>query len=846
MTSHRRHGLPRKKPGTTKQAEIEAELPTLEPLDDDLPTLEPIEDEGAAPADDGPVKVVVSPGSDASFELEFAVEVPAMEKKAVADAVKAPLQRAAQAQQKQLRHHRALVRFHGEALIGTAVKDLVGELLKPHKPRKVVVRRGYGDEVVCEGSLPQVKVEAATNGAQTDVVVATGDLESVDLGLALQPQLADLALQARGKRFALQFTGAAKPDAAVREQIRGALQGAGALRVAIGARVLFDLELANRVQVTKGAQEVAVAIDPAGEESATLDALAMVLPEHAPAMAGKVVRLTFSKAPRTAELAFAVETCRKFEPQRIESSDPAVTGDVVWPKLLRIEAGSETKLEVVASTRSRAALAAAFRRECAEHTAVTKGKVVVVDWPAEFALDAEIETACLQPARDLLQPKALACTIGGERREPFFPEAVTCSLAGEQGTIRIDTDAGKPAELQRAFERRFPAVQKTLPGKAVRVQMVGAAATSRTLLRTICGAIEAAGAMRLEVEDRGAIDVVLPAMLTVTRHGADAVRIAAVVGGRDAAQQAAALQRELDAADLPKGASVTIAPGATADAVVAAVLARGAARIVLDGAAPVQVHPPLFGKAEKKGPNVTLRAAPGGDAAMVALQAERELPLVLAAAGELANTTVTLVWPGAADPLADPVAKVVQAFAGKKAGKVLLDRGTGKAVQVHPSLAPAPAPKPPAPAPAAPAAVAAPLSAPPAPAAAATPAAAGAALVTVLGRRDEAVPPIVLLGVADGEGDAHGAAVQQALQPHLDKFRGRCVMVVLRAGDQDVPVRREVALLAVLRQTLPQTAAATLVFRGPDAQGRPHFQVLHSTLRALPVGGAFADPRAKR
>ena len=40
-------------------------------------------------------------------------------------------------------------------------------------------------------------------------------------------------------------------------------------------------------------------------------------------------------------------------------------------------------------------------------------------------------------------------------------------------------------------------------------------------------------------------------------------------------------------------------------------------------------------------------------------------------------------------------------------------------------------------------------------------------------------------------------------------------------------------------------AAATLVFGGPDALGGPHFQVLHSNLRALPVGGTFGDPRAK-
>jgi hypothetical protein len=59
-------------------------------------------------------------------------------------------------------------------------------------------------------------------------------------------------------------------------------------------------------------------------------------------------------------------------------------------------------------------------------------------------------------------------------------------------------------------------------------------------------------------------------------------------------------------------------------------------------------------------------------------------------------------------------------------------------------------------------------------------------------------------------------------------------------------VRRSDALISLLTQIVPTAAAATLVFRGPDAQGRPHFQVVHSTLRALPIGSAFGDPRLPR
>ena len=70
-------------------------------------------------------------------------------------------------------------------------------------------------------------------------------------------------------------------------------------------------------------------------------------------------------------------------------------------------------------------------------------------------------------------------------------------------------------------------------------------------------------------------------------------------------------------------------------------------------------------------------------------------------------------------------------------------------------------------------------------------------------------------------------------------------MVVLQQNGVDAPVRKPDAMVEMLRRVLPTTAAATLIFRGPDAQDRPHFQVLHSTLRALPIGATFFDPRAR-
>lgn len=853
MTKNR-HELPRKKPGRPAKDEIAEDLPTLEPMTDDLPTLPAADDEDlptleplaeAAPADDGPVKVACAAGGEAGFDTVLTIAVPAMDKKAVAEAVQAPLARVCGASAASLRHHKVLVRFTGEAMIGSAVKDLVAETLKPHKPLLAVVRRGFGDETVAQGKLPEVAVTVGEQAGVTKVDVATGELEAGDLPIAFGVHLAKVAAAARGKKVGFVFTGKAKPDATLRAQIGKALLEAGAVRAAIGERVLFDQELAARVRCTASGDGVTIAVDTADDVTTTLEALAMVLPEHAGACKGKVVRITLGK-PQAEAREHCVEFARKNGALRVE-----VGGEIVWPKLVGLVAGSETVLRLQANGRTRPQVLAALRAEAAEHAGACKGKVVVVDWPAGFAVDAEAE-ACLRDVAAATTCKALVATVAGEQREPFWPEPVAFAVAGDSTTVRIDSEAGKPVELQRAIDRCLPGKAKELRGKSVRVQVAGGAAVSRTLLRGVVAALEAAGVMRLEVEEGGATDVLLPAMLTVTKVG-DVVRIAAMTAGRDAAQQAKALQRELDAAALPAGCAVMVGASAAADAVVAAVVAKGAARVSLDGSAPVQVHPPLLGAAEKKPLNVRCVVTPGGDEAMVARQLERELGTWLAAAPSLANQTVTFVWAGG-DPASAPAAKLVAACAEKKAAKVLFDRGDGKPQQLHPPVvqpAAAPAAAAAAAAAAAPAAPVPPAATrsgpPPLPVATMPTMVIGAGpRVSLLARRDDAVPPIVVLGVAAGGDADHLAAVQAELQDHLPRFRGRSVLLVLRAGDQDVPVRKADALVDLLRQLVPSTAAATLVFRGPDAQGRPHFQVLHSTLRALPVGATFGDPRTRR
>jgi hypothetical protein len=846
MSSPRRHGLPKKKPGRPAKDEIAAELPELEPIEDDtLPLLEPIEDEELPelePIDEGPVKVVCAVAGENGFDQALTVDVPAMDKKDVPDAVRGPLQRAAERAAAVLRHQRVLVRFSGEAMIGSAMKEVVAELLKPHKPQKLVLRRGFGDELLFEGKAPQVEVQTHVEGDVVKVTVATGDLEAIDLPIVLPAELVKLAAGAKGRKFTFAFRGGVKPDAATRDLIAAALQQAGAVRAAVGERVLFDCELADRVKISADGAGMVVHVTPAADSLITREALQMVLPGVVAQFAGKVVRIHLVSAAPDGDVELCVRLVEKGKPQRIEIGagrigDGGAEAEVVWPALVEVVAGAETTLRLQANGRGRASVLAAFRREAAALAGAVKGRSIVVDWPAGFAVDAEAE-ACMVEALGTANPKSVACTIAGESREPFVPAPVSLRSEGGVSLLRLDVDAGKPAELLRAIERRLPSLAETLRGQPVRVQVAGAAAPSRTLLRTVCGSVEAAGATRLELDDHGVIDVLLPPMLAITK-ATTGTRIGAVVGGRDAAQQVLAMQRELDAAELPKEGSYTLSQSSVTEALVAALIARGAGRIRLDGNVPVQVHPPLFAAPERKLDRLMLRAAPDADDAVVGKQIERELPALLSLQKDLAKITAVVVWPGAMEPVQGPLAAVVQGLVDQKVGKVFVDGGSGKQMQVHPPVVVTP-PVPAAPAAASPSLLSAAAAAP-------IPAvAAGSSLLSILARKDEAVPPMLMLGVAAGVDEAHLGAVRQQIEAHLPRFRGRCVMLVIRAADADVPVRRSDALISLLTQIVPTAAAATLVFRGPDAQGRPHFQVVHSTLRALPIGSAFGDPRLPR
>lgn len=852
MTKHG-HGLPRKRPGRSAQNEIEAALPELEPLEDlpelealdDLPQLEVIEEE-----DEGLVKATCKASDDADFDVEVTVDVPEMPKKEVADAVDAPLTRIAGSFGEMLRHQKVLVRFTGDAFIGTAIKGLVADKLSCQKPLLLVVSRGFGGERVFECALPTVEITSDVVDGETRVQVATGDCELVDLPTAMAQHMVQLTDSGRDARFLFQFKGGAKPDAMMRDAMAMAFRDAGAESCSIGARVLFDRQLEDRIKCSVSGNKVAIAISLTDDDATIVDALTLVLPSHAAAVDGKNVCYQFARESAEVQ-AFCVEFARNAGATLIEVGGQDDT-DIIWPPLISVRVGNEVELRLASNGRSRAAVLSAFERECAEHHGDAHGKHVVINWPQDFALDAEALKS-LEAVMTKLSPRRLCCTIAGDSREPFYPEPVAFGVDGETQTMCVDTEAGKPRDLQRAMDRCLPANVSLLRGQSVRVDIVGDGAVSRTFRQNVCTAVAEAGAMRLEIVEGGEHDVLLPPMLAVT-EGEAGLSVSIVIDGRDEAQQRRALIRELEGVAVALQ-SVTIASSSAAQAVGDYVLEQGASRVVLDGVEPMQIYPPLFESAKKKGKEARFVIEPTGDDAMDLRMLVVEMPARIKEAGLLVAVTATIVWPGAAADHAG-VAVLLAALRSKNASTIKLDNGAGDAVQLHPEpKAEAVTPQltaedgEPSEVPATAAvtsAKATPASSDRAAAVLPPKPAAEGALVTLLGRLDESVPPIVMIGIAAGEDAAHIAAVEAELQSHLPRFGGRAVLLIPHQDGADAPVRRQTSLAVMLGRVVPEGAPATLVFRGPDAQGRSHFQVLHSSLQGLPAGANFGDPRVTK
>ncbi len=754
MSSKHRHGLPRKRPSSTKRAAIDDEMPTLEPTAGD-----------DGPLEDGPIKIACEGGDGLGAAVTLTVTVPEMEKKAVQGAVEGPLQRAVERFGARLRFRDVTVDFAGEALIGSAMKSVVKDIVGAAKPQNLTIKRGFGAERLLEGPAPELAVASRDEDGETVVTIDGSGFEADDLPLLLPPVLQELCGKADGAKFLLEFEGGVKPDSDLRSHIGDELQAAGARRVAIGARVLFDRELLDRCKVVDGDEVVQVTIDPAADPAITGEAMETVMPEHALGVAGKAVRVTWTSAPAAGVADHFVRLVSQFAPEHIEFVTDGNT-KVVWPGVLAVAAGKrEVQLRVQPHGRDHSEVLELFPQECRAFEAELYGKVVVVDWPQLFVVDEDTER-CLAGAFDGLGVERVFCTIGGEEREPFWPPAVTLDVADGRSVVTVDTDAAKPAELVRAVERAVPRFADRIAGQPARIVIAGDGMPSRTLQRAVLDQVAEAGPSRLEMEDHGPVDVLLPPLLAFHRSGDHDVRIEVALADRDAEQRAMAIGRELDQGSMPGSARVTLATDGLPDDVtqqlLAALIEHGVESV--DGADGAALYPEPLPEPEPE-----------------------ELP-----------EPEALPEP---EPESEPP--------------------TLSAPEAAPEAAPAAAP-------------------PPIVAAGTNGATPG---LRVLGRNDQGVPPTVLLGVDAGTDPAHLAAIEDQLTGNVARFAGRAVMVVLQQNGQDVPVRKSDALVQLLQRVLPTGAAATLVFRGPDAQGRPHFQVLHSTVRALPAGMNCRDPR---
>ncbi|MGA1523198.1 MAG: hypothetical protein ACO4CT_06605 [Planctomycetota bacterium] len=780
---------------------LEEELDVLEPVDDELPELEPIED-------DSPVKVSHGASDEEGFGVRVDVTVPDMDKKAVLDAVGGPLQRFAARDGDALRFREVVVVFGGEAMIGSAVKNLVEETLAPCRPRKLVVRRGFGDELLHEGELPKAALEARRDGGRTTISIDDTQCAPKDVPFAIEGALAAAAAQATEQHIEVSFASGAAPHRTTVAALEGAFSNAKSLR--IDGDVRFDRELEARVVAESSDGTTTIHVDTSAD-AATIDAaLDLVLPGLARTLAGRDIALQATAHALTeaqvTRLVGAATTAGAAVVRMVRRDDE---DDVLVPALLRAAAaedGSRAALQVQPGGRGESAVIAAFRREVGAHRDLLRGREVTVDWPAGYALSPVLETACLGDLLLAQGPKSIACSFGGADREPFFPAPVQIDEASSPAVVCIDTEAGKPVEVLRAIERRVaPWAAVGSRGKDVRVEFQGQGTVSRSMTRRVLEMFEQGGASRLEAVQDGVSDVILPPLLKSESAGGE-VTLTPAAAGRTPEQVDAALAREIDAADWPaNGAFKITEPDDLADRLAALLAARGAARVVVGTTEPVQVHPSLFGPLEADGQQLKLHACPGPDEEAVRAQIEREVPMLLAAREDLATHDVTLVWPHGrkGDPLVQATLAAIQA-AGP--GRVLLE-GTGRARQVFPEIR--------------------------------------LDYVSVLGRRDAEEAPLILLGIdvcpEDEDTDAHLARVLEKLG--LVDVDGRRVLLIGRDEGRDLAVDPADALFGAVCTAAQERAAATLVFRGADRHGRPHFEVQGSKLEALPVGTRVGDPR---
>lgn len=781
MASRRRRRSAARTSRAPEPQEPEELVPELEPWDE---------------AEEGPVRVSLVETPEEDVDLRLDVEVPEMPKAQVLDALREPLRRVLAEQGERLRWRRVRVLFGGEALIPGAAKDALAEQLGGMRPRAVVMERGFGDELVLENEPPQARVDTEEEGAILRVSIDTADLEEVDLAEALRKPLADLVPRARGKTVRIRATGAAAGSDALEGLLSGCEFAAAATRVELvvggeSPRVLRDAALEALVEVVSSSENrLELRVREVASPATLRDALALARRHRAGGWRAAELEVTLPAAATRDLLDVLEPFAEGIGATTFRVADPEGT-DLVLPRALSRgeRAGETVLLEARSAGRDDAALRRALERELAPLADTVRGRPVVVDWGE----DADIDPSLAEPFV-AVQPSRLAWTFAGGKREPILPPPFTVRGEGETVELVLDTEAAPPKELAFALKRRLLAA---LPAGArrVRVLVEGRGAPTRGLVRALVESARKADVETLSIVDSGVEDVLLPPALD-----ADGERMVARRGGRDDAALARAFARELEEVAV-EGADLRVA-GDAAEPLVDALVARGAARVVLETQdAVVQVWPRLFGTPVREGEEALVVAAPSADEATTAAQLDRELPAVHEGLGDLSGVRVTLRWPGAAVPPRGPAAAAVESFVAAGAAEVWLDGGSGPR-RLHP--------------------------APP--------------VVQVLGRRDVGDYPLTMLGVETSAGAERVAA---ALADVVSGIENRRVLLVFTREGREVAARDEHPVVRAARGALEASAAAILVLRGPRAGHGPHFEVVASKIESLGVGKRFADPRTR-
>lgn len=735
--------------------------------------------------DDDCVEVKVGEASEQEFDLRFELSLGSLEKSQILSAARAPLVRALADASAEVRWRRVVVSISGEAMIPSAIKDLLAEVFADAKPLSVTVQRGYPDELVFEGEAPSVKVSRSVVEASEGtpghlyIEVTTAQLGESDLPMAMAGELGDLCRHASGKSFAFRFCDGPTPEPAV---YCTPLIEAGASRVLLasagGHHVLFDRELEGLVTVSTSGGCSTFDVAGGHDVVTTLRACSLVFTQNAQHITAADVTVNFAPEFSSSE---AVETLLGFAKDLRPTSLALGNGDCLWPPVVQSAVqGKRTGLRIGGPVRDD--FAQVLQRELGD--IAIEGQDVTFDWPAGSNPD-QAAAQILRQAR----PASLVYTVGGEGAELVYPVAVAFRREGGVTVCDIQTAVGKPAELVPAIARHMKA--ESVAGQKVDICVLGGGMVTRTMRATMIEVLQGGGAAQARLIEGDAVEFLFPDLLTFENLDDDQLRITVAIGDRTPEEVASALVDGLQEQGITSGTTVRVSDGSIAGALVES----GVERVVVEGDPDVQVYPALFRPVSKGGDQVLVQALP--DAEDLQAQLDREFDGMLADLGHLTEAAVTLSWAGDSDARADALARIL---AAGPAALSLEDNGVVR--QIYPEIA--------------------------------------RSYVDVLGERSSGDVPMLMLGIDID--DLEGAT--SALSERQAQLEGRRVLVVYRAEGRDVagPVDNDV--VQATRATLDAAAKVVLQYRPPTRAGAAHFEVVKSDLEGLVLGSRMKDPRA--